>query len=246
MEALVLKDVSKRFGGLSAVDKVCLSVPAGELRAIIGPNGAGKTTLFNLICGELRCTSGSIYLFSRDITRLAPHQRVASGIGRTFQKTNVFPNLSVASNLHFALMQKSLGFGAFRALDHELFAKAHRLLAHFGLEDKAESPVRSLSYGEQRQIEVILGVALEPKLLLLDEPTAGLSPADIGIITEMIRELKKDLTIVLVEHDMDVVFDLADRITVLHYGRVIAEGEKDEVKANPAVREAYLGGEEGF
>lgn len=246
MEALVLKDVTKRFGGLTAVNGASLSVPTGELRAIIGPNGAGKTTLFNLICGELHCTSGSIHLFGLDITRLRPHQRVGLGIARTFQKTNVFPNLSVAANLHFALMRKPLGFGAFRGLDHELFAKAERLLAHFGLEGKAETPVKSLSYGEQRQIEVILGVALEPKVLLLDEPTAGLSSSDIGRITEMIQELRKNLTIVLVEHDMDVVFHLADRITVLHYGRVIAEGDIEEVKANPDVQEAYLGVEDGF
>jgi len=244
---LVLVDVTKHFGGLHALDGVSLTVRQGERRAVIGPNGAGKTTLFNLISGELPVTAGRVVLFGQDITRLPPHRRCALGLGRTYQLTNLFPTLSVLENVLLALLgtrRDKLTAHRPLAAYRDLFAAARRLLDRVGLWEKHAWPVASLSYGEQRQIEVTLALASEPRLLLLDEPTAGLSPGEVKVLTAIIRSLDPSITVMLIEHDMDVAFEVAERITVLHLGRVIADGTTDDVRANPEVQRIYLGVEE--
>ncbi|MGH7314357.1 MAG: ABC transporter ATP-binding protein [Candidatus Rokuibacteriota bacterium] len=244
VSALSLSNVSKAFGGLRAVDGVSLSVQAGERRAIIGPNGAGKTTLFSLISGEQPVTGGTIVLFGRDVTRLPPHRRAARGLARTYQITNLFPRLTALENCLLAAQGlKPVKFHLHRNLRHypALFARAHTVLEAVGLAGKAGEVVRNLSHGEQRQLEIALAVAGEPKLLLLDEPTAGLSPAESQMMTALLKKLDPAITLLVIEHDMDVAFALTDRITVLHYGRVVADGLAHEVKADPLVQEIYLG-----
>jgi branched-chain amino acid transport system ATP-binding protein len=243
--ALFLSNVSKTFGGLRAVDRVSLQVEAGERRAIIGPNGAGKTTLFNLIAGDLPPTEGTISLFGRDITGLPPHRRAALGIARTYQITNLFPSLTVADNCLLAVEAlTSTKFHLHRAVTRypELFARAREALAAVGLAEKVGETVRNLSHGEQRQLEVALALAGRPKVLLLDEPTSGLSPAETHEMTELLRKLDPSITLLIIEHHMDVVLDLAGRIAVLHMGGVLADGPKDAVRANRQVQEIYLGG----
>ncbi|MDR5694550.1 MAG: ABC transporter ATP-binding protein [Armatimonadota bacterium] len=241
---LVLEKVSKHFGGLRAVDGVTLEIRAGERRAIIGPNGAGKTTLFNLITGEFPVTAGRIWFFGQEITHLPPHRRAALGIGRTFQITNLFPKLTVLENVLLAVQ----GLRPTKYVMHrpiwgypELQQQARHLIERVGLWEKRDLPLTNLSYGEQRQVEVLLALAGGPKLLLLDEPTAGLSPGETRVIVEIIRSLDPTITVLLIEHDMDVAFEVADRITVLHFGRVLAEGTKAEIKANREVQNIYLG-----
>ena len=245
--ALSLSDVSKEFGGLRAVDGVSLEIRAGERRAIIGPNGAGKTTLFSLISGEQAPSDGRIALFGRDVTRLAPHRRAALGLARTYQITNLFPRLSVLDNCLLAVQALSpvklqLYAGLRRYPD--LFARARQALGAVGLSGKEDEVVRNLSHGEQRQLEIALALAGTPRLLLLDEPTAGLSPAESQMMTAMLKRLDPAITMLVIEHDMDVAFALTDRITVLHFGKVLADGRAHEVKANPVVQEIYLGAEE--
>jgi branched-chain amino acid transport system ATP-binding protein len=242
--ALCLADVSKAFGGIVAVDGVSLQVTPGERRALLGPNGAGKTTLFHLISGELPPTAGRILLFGRDVTRLPPHRRAALGMARTYQITNLFPQLTVLQNCLLAVQGVSpVKLHLHRALRRysTLFDRAHAVLAAVGLSNRAEEMVRHLSHGEQRQLEIALALAGSPKLLLLDEPTAGLSPAESNLMTTLLKTLDPAITILIIEHDMDVAFALTQRITVLHYGRVIADGFADEVKANPMVQQIYLG-----
>jgi branched-chain amino acid transport system ATP-binding protein len=242
--ALTLSAVSRTFGGLRAVDGVSLEVRPGERRAIIGPNGAGKTTLFGLISGELPSTRGRITLFGHDVTRLPPHRRAALGLGRTYQITNLFPRLTVLENCLLAAQ----GLSAAKLHLHRglhrypaLFDRAREVLRLVGLRGKEEATVRNLSHGEQRQLEIALALAGAPKLLLLDEPTAGLSPAESQAMTALLKTLDPAITLLIIEHDMDVAFALTDRITVLHYGRVVAEGEGESVKADPLVQEIYLG-----
>ena len=245
--ALTLSDVSKTFGGLRAVDGVSLQVEAGERRAIIGPNGAGKTTLFNLISGELPPTQGRITLFGRDITRLPPHRRAALGIARTFQITNLFASLTVMENCLLAvqaLLPTRLHLHRAVRRYPALYDRARALLKAVGIGEKEGETVRNLSHGEQRQLEVALALAGEPKLLLLDEPTAGLSPAESQMMTQLLRTLDRSITLLIIEHHMDVVLDLAERIAVLHFGGVLADGPKDAVRANRQVQEIYLGGAE--
>jgi branched-chain amino acid transport system ATP-binding protein len=242
--ALNLSNVSKAFDGLRALDGVSLAVTAGERRAIIGPNGAGKTTLFGLISGETRATEGRITLFGRDVTRLPPHRRAALGLARTYQITNLFPRLTALENCLLAVQAlTSAKLHLHRALssytDH--FTRARSVLEAVGLEGKEDEVVRNLSHGEQRQLEVALALAGAPKLLLLDEPTAGLSPAESHMMTALLKKLDSAITLLVIEHDMDVAFELTNRITVLHYGKVIADGLSHEVKVNPLVRETYLG-----
>ncbi|MBI4560855.1 MAG: ABC transporter ATP-binding protein [Candidatus Rokubacteria bacterium] len=246
--ALSLSNLSTAFGGLRAVDGVSLDVKPGERRAIIGPNGAGKTTLFNLISGELRPTEGRITLFGRDITQLSPHRRAALGLARTYQITNLFPQLTVLENCLLAVQAlMPIKLYLHRALSRypALFERARSVLQAVGLADKAKETVRSLSHGEQRQLEIALALAGTPTLLLLDEPTAGLSPAESNMMTALLKKLDPAITILIIEHDMDVAFELTNRITVLHFGKVVADGLGEEVKANPLVQEIYLGtGEE--
>ncbi|MBI4607707.1 MAG: ABC transporter ATP-binding protein [Candidatus Rokubacteria bacterium] len=242
--ALSLTDVSKAFGGLHAVDGVSLEVKPGERRAIIGPNGAGKTTLFNLISGEMPPTAGRITLFGRDVTRLAPHRRAALGLGRTYQITNLFPSLSVLENCLLAVQAlRPTKLHLHRALSRYsfLFDRARSVLEAVGLTGKEGETVRNLSHGEQRQLEIALALAGAPKLLLLDEPTAGLSPAESNMMTALLKRLDPGITILIIEHDMDVAFEVTNRITVLHFGKVVADGLGEEVKANPLVQEIYLG-----
>jgi branched-chain amino acid transport system ATP-binding protein len=245
--ALECQNLTKRFGGLEAVHAVNLGIETGERRAIIGPNGAGKTTLFRLISGEFPVTSGSIRFFGRDITSMHCHRRTYLGLGRTFQITNLFPTISVMENLIMAAMGlKRMKFSMVRPLSsyRDLYARADEILMNVGMDAKRDWIVKNLSHGEQRQIEISLALISDPKILLLDEPTAGLSPAESALMTAMLQKLDPSITILIIEHDMDVAFQIADRITVLHQGCIFAEGTKQEVRNNDRVQEIYFGTED--
>jgi branched-chain amino acid transport system ATP-binding protein len=236
--------VSKIFGGLHAVDGVELAVRPGERRALIGPNGAGKTTLFNLISGALPPTSGAIALFGRDVTRMAQHRRATLGLARTFQISNLFPTLTVLENCLLAvqaLTPARLAMHRRLAAYAGLHERAHAALAAVGLTDRAGAAVKNLSHGEQRQLEIALALAGRPRVLLLDEPTAGLSPAESRLMAELLARLDPAMTVLIIEHDMDIALELAQRVTVLHYGKVIADGTRDAIRVDPLVREIYLG-----
>jgi branched-chain amino acid transport system ATP-binding protein len=242
--ALEVSQVTKVFGGLTAVDDVSLSIVPGERRALIGANGAGKTTLFNLIAGDVEPTSGRIILFGRDVTRLPAHRRAVLGLARTFQITNLFPSLTVLENLLLAVQAlEPTRLVLYRPLGSYagLYARARAALAPVGLTGREHELVKNLSHGEQRQLEIAMALAGRPRLLLLDEPTAGLSPAESPMMTAMLRRLDPAITILIIEHDMDVAFGLTDRVTVLHNGRVVADGSRDAVRADPLVAEIYLG-----
>jgi branched-chain amino acid transport system ATP-binding protein len=241
---LVLDQASRHFGGLRAVDAVTLTVQAGERRALIGPNGAGKTTLFNVISGEVRASGGRIVLFGEDVTRLAPHQRAARGMARTFQITKLFPNLTAGENLLLACeAQDARRFTMHRTLasQHDLGRRADDLLAQFGLASVTHELARHLSYGDQRKLEVALSMAGRPRLLLLDEPMAGLSPAESRAMLDLLHALDPSIAVLLIEHDMDIAFRFAERVTVLAQGRVLVEGHRDEIAANREVQQIYLG-----
>jgi branched-chain amino acid transport system ATP-binding protein len=241
---LALEGLSKSFGGLAAVQGVTLEILPGDRAAVIGPNGAGKTTLFNLITGVLPSSSGRILLFGRDVTRWPSHRRTALGMARTFQITSLFPKLSVLDNVLLAISGlKPLKFVMWRTLSsyHELHDKARRLLEGAGYWERREAEVRSLSHGEQRQIEILLGLASDPRLLLLDEPAAGLSSGESREMAGFLKRLDPGLAILLIEHDMDVVFDVVDRISVLHFGQVVETGAAEAIRASPRVQEIYLG-----
>ncbi|MCS7235790.1 MAG: ABC transporter ATP-binding protein [Armatimonadota bacterium] len=249
MSAVCLRteQLRKDYGGLRAVDGVNLEVREGERRAIIGPNGAGKTTLFHLLSGEVPPSGGRILLYGQDITHLPSYRRTALGIGRTYQVTNLFPRLSVLENVLLATFGlRRQKYDPFRpALAHrEAVEDARRLLEEFGLWEKRDWPIGSLSYGEQRQLEIVLALAGRPRVLLLDEPTAGLSPAETHLVTHLVAGLDPRITVLLIEHDMDVAFQVAQRVTVMHFGRVLAEGTVDDVRRNPEVQAIYLGVEE--
>jgi branched-chain amino acid transport system ATP-binding protein len=243
---LQVHKVSKLFGSLVAVNDVSMTVEPGELRAVIGPNGAGKTTFFNLITGFFRPTSGSIIFNGDDITALLPARRVWRGIARTFQITEVFPELTVHENLRIPVEVAS-GFRLkpwlSRDNDAKVRARVAELLEMGGLADKAGRLVGELAHGDQRSTEIMMAIALNPRLLLLDEPTAGMGEQETFEIIQLVRRLHKDskLTIVLIEHDMRVVFHLADRIMVLDQGKFLAEGTPQEIAKNEAVQTAYLG-----
>ncbi len=241
---LLLENVSRDFGGLRAVGNVNLAIAPGERHVLIGPNGAGKTTLFHLISGELRATEGRIVLFGDDVTALAPHRRAARGIARTFQITNLFPNLTVMENLLLACEAlEPRKFSMLRPLSSygDLQQKAANLLKEFGLWDLREEHAKNISYGDQRKVEVALSVAGRPRLLLLDEPMAGLSTGESESMQRLLQRLDPAITVLLIEHDMDVAFAFAENITVLYQGRVLTSGPKDQVRANPTVQEIYLG-----
>ena len=246
MSLLQVENVSKHFGNLVAVDGVSMTVEAGELRAIIGPNGAGKTTFFNLISGFLTPTAGYILFDGEDVTHMLPARRVWRGIARTFQVTEIFPELTVRENLRIAI-EVAAGY-RMRAwispeADGKVRARVDGLLTMSGLTSKAERQVGELSHGDQRATEIMVALALKPRLLLLDEPTAGMGERETYKITQLIHKLHRDqkMTIVLIEHDMRVVFHLADRIMVLAEGHLLAEGTPREIAANEAVQAAYLG-----
>jgi branched-chain amino acid transport system ATP-binding protein len=242
--AVEVTGLVKEFGGLRAVDGVSLSVPPGERRVLIGPNGAGKTTLFHCVTGTLSPTAGRVVLFGRDVTRLPEHRRTALGMGRTFQISNVIADLTCRENLLLA----AAGTDARKWVLHrritafeDLARTARDNLARIGLEHRADEAVRRLSYGERRQLELALALTSRPRVLFLDEPCAGLSPSERARISRMIAGLPRDLTVLMIEHDMDVALGLADRVTVLHRGRVILEGSPGEVQTHPEVREVYFG-----
>ncbi len=246
MSFLQVQSVSKRFGDLVAVNNVSMTVEPGELRAIIGPNGAGKTTFFNLISGFLTPSSGRIVFDNEDITHMMPAPRVWRGIARTCQITAVFPELSTRETLRIAVEVASgyrLKTRLSRDADRAVVERVNELLDMGGIADKAGRMVGELSHGDQRATEIMMALALRPRLLLLDEPTAGMGDQETYDITRLIRKLHRDqsLTIVLIEHDMRVVFHLADRIMVLAEGQPLAEGTPADIGSNEAVQEAYLG-----
>jgi len=244
-EALLrLSDVGVQFGGLKAVDGVSLSIPPGQRRAIIGPNGAGKTTLFNAITGMVPPTTGTILFDGHDITRLSIHRRARLGLGRTFQITNLFPRLTVAENLRLALRGPVGGKFAIFAADRltpEQATRAEHALAVCRMDRMASAKVADLSYGEQRQLELAMALTASPRLLFLDEPAAGLSPAERGIVATIIRDLPRTLTLVLIEHDMDLVLSLVDYVTCLNQGRLLTEAAPEAIRSDPDVRRVYLG-----
>jgi branched-chain amino acid transport system ATP-binding protein len=244
MSALIVQGLSWNFGGVQALSDVSFSVEPGERRLIIGPNGAGKTTLFNMLSGAFAVSGGRVMLFDRDITHLPAYERARMGLARTFQITNLFPRLTVLENVLLALQAADdTAFSLHRRMraNHQLFHSANALLEEWGLAAIAGQPAKEISYGEQRQLDLILAMAVQPKVLLLDEPTAGLSGAEVVRVVGMVRSLPRDMTILMIEHDMDVAFDLADRITVLHQGRLIAEGDSEAIRNHPQVSEIYLG-----
>jgi branched-chain amino acid transport system ATP-binding protein len=247
VQPLRVDGVGIHFGGLQALEDVSFAMEPGERRVIIGPNGAGKTTLFNLISGQLRPNAGSVYLFDDDVTRLAPYRRAALGLARTFQITNLFPNLTVAENLMLAVqalqpVKRSL-HRPMRSYP-EVTDRTQQLLEEWRLWDKREELARHLSYGDQRELEILMALAGSPRLLLLDEPTAGLSTAETHLVVDVVRRLDPSITILLIEHDLDVAFELANRVMVLHQGRLLMEGTPDEVRGNPQVAEIYLGSDD--
>ena len=244
MTALELRGLDKAFGGLSVTRKVSIVVETGERRLVIGPNGAGKTTLFNLITGELRPEAGSIELFGQDVTRLPVWRRAHLGLARTYQIITLFPEATLAHNVALSLLGLSPArWKPWTVLDRniELNRKAHAVLDQVGLAHLAERPVSETSYGEQRRAEIAMALAQKPRLLLLDEPFAGLSIDERKDVRALLFAIPRDVTIVMIEHDMDGALEFADRISLMHFGTVIVEGTRAEVVAHPRTREVYLG-----
>ncbi|MBM3569984.1 MAG: ABC transporter ATP-binding protein [Alphaproteobacteria bacterium] len=244
---LTIDRLVKRFGGLTATDHLSLEVMPGEVHAVIGPNGAGKTTLIAQIAGELRADAGEIRFAGEDITRLPAPARSHRGLARSFQVTSLFADMTVEDNVALAVQAHdghSFRFLADARRDARLRDPARAVLARVGLAERGQVRAAALSHGEQRQLEIALALATRPRLLLLDEPMAGMGAEESARMIERLRGIKSQVTIVLVEHDMDAVFALADRITVLVYGRAIATGRPDEIRRNAQVREAYLGDEQ--
>jgi len=244
MTALAVTALNKSFGGLRVTANVDLVVEPGERRLIIGPNGAGKTTLFNLIVGEIAPDSGSIALFGRDITRTASRRRAHLGMARTYQIITLFPHDTILRNVTLALLGLSpLRWNAFLDLDKQqhLTELAREALGKVGLDHIAERPLAQTSYGERRRVEIAMALAQNPKVLLLDEPFAGLSIDERREVQKLLAAIPREVTVVMIEHNMDVALDLADRITLLHFGEVIVEGTRAEVVADPRTREVYLG-----
>jgi branched-chain amino acid transport system ATP-binding protein len=244
---LRIEGLTKRFGGVIASDAISLDIPRGEFHAIIGPNGAGKTTLIGLLAGEITPQGGTISFDGGDITSLPVHRRSRLGLARSFQITSLFPDCTALDNVALAVQAHaghSFRFWQDARGDTSLREPAAAALARVGLSGRAETRVDRLSHGEHRQLEIAVALATRPRLLLLDEPMAGMGPEESARMVGILRELKGDITTLLIEHDMETVFALADRITVLVYGRVIASGDPAAIRADPAVREAYLGEQE--
>ena len=231
-----------RFGGLAALNEVSVTIPRGEIRAVIGPNGAGKSTFFNCLTGVLRPTSGRIVFDGEDITGLPPHQISQKAIARSYQITNILPGATVLENVRIAVQSRHHSWALFRhhRAYRDVIDRARAVLDSVGLADKDAELAANLSHGEQRNLEIGIALATEPKLLCLDEPTAGMSVTETHATVELIRRIAADLTILIVEHDMEVVMGLAHTITVMHYGEVLAEGAPAAIQANPRVQEVYL------
>jgi len=241
---LELKNLAKSFGGLQATRGVSLRIMPGDRKAIIGPNGAGKTTLFNLITGIYPVTSGQVLLYGQDVTKWPSHRRTAMGMARTFQVTSLFPKLTVLDNVLLAikgLRPSKFVMWRFLSSYRDVYDKAHQLLDSVGFLDRKDIEVRNLSHGEQRQLEIVLGLASDPKVLLLDEPAAGLSSGESTEMAEFLMQLDPGLAILLIEHDMDVVFDVASEISVLHFGQILETGTPQQIHASTRVQEIYLG-----
>jgi branched-chain amino acid transport system ATP-binding protein len=236
------ENLTIRFGGLTALNGVNFEVGRGDIRAIIGPNGAGKSTFFNCLTGVLRPTAGRVEFNGADITGLSPDRISRQGIARSYQITNVLPNASTLENVRIAAQSRRHGWNMLRHHDHfrDIIEKAEQVLDSVGLLPKADELAANLSHGEQRTLEIAIALATEPQLLCLDEPTAGMSAAETHDTMQLVKRIAKDLTILIVEHDMQVVMELAQRITVLHYGQVLAEGTPAEIQQNARVQEVYL------
>jgi branched-chain amino acid transport system ATP-binding protein len=244
--ALELRDLVKRFGGLAATDHLNLTVHTGEIHAMIGPNGAGKTTLIHQISGAILSDAGRIVFAGQDVTRMPMHDRVTAGLARSYQITNIFDNLSVLDNLALAVQARagsSMRFWRPTLSETSLFDAALAIAQQIGLGNRTALPAGSLAHGEKRRLELGLALATKPKLLLLDEPMAGMGQEESADIVPLIENLRGSVTVLLVEHDMDTVFRVADRISVLVAGRIIATGMPDEIRSNPDVKKAYLGDE---
>jgi branched-chain amino acid transport system ATP-binding protein len=243
---LETRGLTRRFGGLAAVNRVSLAVAPGEVRSIIGPNGAGKTTFFNLVTGALAPTAGQILFRGRDVTGLAPHAIFRLGVVRSFQVSHVFPRLSVRENVEIMVYGRVRSspspLGRNRAGAGEVRRRVAAALDRLGIGDRAEEPAGTLSHGDRRLVEIAMAIAAEPELLLLDEPTAGMSPEETRATARLLRGLAPAITLVIVEHDMSVVMAISDRISVLHRGEVLAEGPPAAIRENPEVQKVYLGG----
>lgn len=250
MPLLRTDGLTKRFGNFAAVNNVDYRLDEGELASIIGPNGAGKTTFFNLLTGGHEPTSGSIYLKDEDITDYKPHQRVERGLGRVFQITNIFPSLTTLENIRLSIQ----GLTVRRLSDivkpadenDELIEQAESILSTIGLQDKRDMLSKNLAHGDKRRLEIGMALGLDPELLLMDEPTAGLPDAEIQEVTNLISDIANDHTVILVEHKMDVIMELSDRISVLHRGELIAEGTVEEIRNDQRVQEVYIGQDETY
>jgi branched-chain amino acid transport system ATP-binding protein len=241
---LELRDLSKTFGGLRAVRGVSLKIMPGERKAIIGPNGAGKTTLFNLISGIFPASSGKVLLFGKDVTSWSSHRRAALGMARTFQVTSLFPKLTVLDNVLLAIKgRRASKFVMWRPLSsyRGVYDKAHGLLERAAFLDRKDTEVRYLSHGEQRQLEIVLGLAGDPDILLLDEPAAGLSSGESAEMAQFLQRLDRSIALLLIEHDMDIVFDVAGDISVLHFGEILESGPAERIRSSAKVQEIYLG-----
>ena len=241
--ALRIQSLKKSFGGLPAINDVSLEVAPGERRLIIGPNGAGKTTLFNLITGDLAAEGGKIFMFEKEIAKLPPHRRVHRGLARTYQIITLFAKDTLEHNITLSLLGLSrMRWNSFASLEKTMFhEEAIKTLALVGLESLAGRLLSEVSYGDKRRVEIAMALAQKPRVLLLDEPLAGLSREERITVKQLIAAIPRETTVVMIEHDMDTALDLAERITVLHYGRVIVEGTRAEVVADPKTREIYLG-----
>jgi branched-chain amino acid transport system ATP-binding protein len=236
-----VRELRRAFGGLVALDGVSLKISEGERRALIGPNGAGKTTLINILAGKIPATGGAVRLGGQDITRLRSWQRARLGLAHVYQRSELFSPLSARENVALAVAARRGPYRVFRAPPRSEYAEADAMLGRVGLAGREGVVVRALSHGERRQLELAVALAQRPRVLLLDEPTAGMSPVETARITELVAGLDRALTILIVEHDMDVVFRLADRVTVLHEGRVIADGTAADVRGDVRVHDVYLG-----
>ena len=238
-----MRGVGRRFGGLHAVRDVDLDIVPGERRAILGPNGAGKTTLFNVIAGDLPVSSGRIELLGRDVTAAPARSRAKLGLARSYQQSRLFLNLSVADNLYLSALGVRSGHlrPVITPRDGELRERAREAARRVLIEDKLAEPVGSLSHGEHRQIAVAMALVSEPRMLMLDEPASGLSRGERQLLTDLLLALGRDMTLIVIEHDMDVALRVAERVTMMHEGRVVVEGTPDEIRANELVHELYLG-----